>query len=152
LGLNDKRSPWYTQKKAYIFRRETFIINEEGVHDGIQFKLKNIYDVQCDFPIYHLTHETVDSMMNRHMSYWKGEAILPKEIDLNKSFKVFLRKFMKILIKKRIYLIGWDGLMLAFTYISYFMLSFIYQWERKNSNASSIYNQIREDIIKEIEN
>ena len=91
-------------------------------------------------------------MMNRHMSYWKGEANLPKEIDLNKTLKLTIRKFLKILFKNKIYLIGWDGVMLALTYISYFMLSFVYQWERKKSNAPQKYKKIREDIINEIEN
>jgi len=152
LGVNDKKSPWFTEKKVYIFRKETYLINDEGVHDGIQFKFKNLYDVKCDFPVYHLTHETVHSMMNRHMSYWKGEAVLPRNINLNKAFKLFVRKFFKVLFKNRIYLIGWDGIMLAFTYISYFMLSFVYQWEKKKSTASNTYNKIREDIINEIEN
>jgi hypothetical protein len=152
LGINHKNSPWYTEKKAYIFRRETYLINTEGVHNGIQFKYKNIYELECDYPVYHLTHETVDSMMNRHMSYWNGEAILPKEINLRKSFNLTVRKFLKIIFKNRIYLIGWDGIMLAFTYVSYFMLSFVYQWEKNKSNASFRYKKIREDIINEIEN
>lgn len=152
LGINHKSSPWFTETKAYIFRKETYLINEEGVHDGIQFKYQNLYEIKSDFPVYHLTHETVDSMMNRHMSYWKGEANLPKVINLEKSFKITIRKFFKILFKNRIYLIGWDGIMLALTYISYFMLSFVYQWEKKKSHAPQLYNKIREDIISEIEN
>jgi hypothetical protein len=91
-------------------------------------------------------------MMNRHMSYWRGEATLPYEIDLNISLRLVLRKFFKILLKDRTYLNGYDGIMLSFTYISYFMLSFVYQWERKKSNASMTYKEIREKIISEIEN
>jgi hypothetical protein len=152
LGLNSNRSPWHTQSKAYIFRKETYFINAEGVHNGIQLNSKKILNLNCDYPIFHLTHESVDSMMSRHMSYWKGEATLPTEIDLNISFRLVLRKFFKILLKDRTYLNGYDGIMLSFTYISYFMLSFVYQWERKKSNASMVYREIREKIISEIEN
>jgi hypothetical protein len=44
---------------------------------------------------------------------------------------------------------GWNGVMLGFAYISYFMLSFVYKWERKYSKADSVYKDIREKILGE---
>jgi hypothetical protein len=91
-------------------------------------------------------------MMSRHTSYWKGESLLPNEIYLKNSFKIVVRKFFKIFFKTRIYTKGWDGIMIAFSYLTYYMMCFVYQWERKRSNAKNIYYQIREELIKEIEN
>lgn len=153
LGINDKSSPWYTESKAYVFRREVLKVNDEGVHDGIQFYPKKVFEIKLktEYSVYHLTHETVSSMMSRHTSYWRGESLLPNEIHLGNSFKIVVRKFFKILFKSRIYTKGWDGIMIAFSYLTYYMMSFVYQWERKRSNAKNIYSQIREEIIKEVE-
>ncbi len=151
LGINSYYSPWYTKSKIYAFRKNALAINLNGVHNGIQYSSNRIFEIKTnmDFCVYHLTHKTVSSMMNRHLSYWEGEAILPLEINLKNTFKDVLKNIFKVLLKRKSFLLGWDGIMLTFSYITYFMMKFVYQWERKRSNAKEKYNEIANNIVLE---
>jgi glycosyltransferase involved in cell wall biosynthesis len=151
LGINSYYSPWYTKSKIYAFRKTALAINYNGVHNGIQYSSGRIFEMNInnDYCVYHLTHKTVSSMMNRHLSYWEGEANLPLEIDLKITFKDVIRNIFKVLLKRKSYMLGWDGIMLSFSYISYFMMKFVYQWERKRSNAKEKYTEIANNIVSE---
>lgn len=153
LGIDSKRSPWHTEQKRYIFRKNALTVNK-GVHDAVRFNSARVYEIKNsnEFCIYHLTHVSVDIMMERHMRYWKGEALYFDDPDLKKPFKKVVREFIKIMFKKKSYLMGWNGIMLSFAFLSYFMMSFVYKWEKKHSNASQVYDKIRNDLTFEWEN
>lgn len=151
LGINSYYSPWYTKSKIYAFRKNALAVNLNGVHNGIQYSSEKIYEMNInnDFCVYHLTHKTVSSMMNRHLSYWEGEATLPLNIDLKLTFKDTIRNIFRVLLKRKSFMLGWDGIMLSFSYITYFMMKFVYQWERKRSNAKDKYLEIANNIVTE---
>jgi hypothetical protein len=56
-----------------------------------------------------------------------------------------------LLFRKKTYLLGWDGIMLMFAFLSYYMMSFVYKWEKKRGKAPEVYNKIRKDILSEWE-
>ena len=153
LGHADNFSPWNTKLKPLIIRKNVIQINKSGVHNAILFNSKRHYKMKESnkYCIFHLTHETVDIMMERHIRYWRGEAA-SETMTLKTSLKNILGSFKKVFFISKSFLHGWNGLALAFAYISYFMMSFVYKWEKEHSNAPSRYLTIREGIIKEWEN
>lgn len=152
LGLESKRSPWYSELSPKIVKKNAMVLNSDGVHDAVSFKgkeynMKN-HDSYCMF---HLTHESVDKMMSNHTRYWKGEA---NELNINlkqSSFIVF-REFIKVTLRRKTFLMGMDGIMLSFAYLTYFMMSFVYKWEKKRSQSSVKYQEIRRNISNEWNN
>lgn len=152
LGIESKRSPWHTELKSYIFRKKVLKLNN-GVHDAIQFNSTRCYslDKSKEYCIYHLTHSSVDIMMERHLRYLKAEAKYFDEPTLKKPFLKVAKEFLRILIKSKSYMMGWNGIMLSFAFLSYFMMSFVYKWEKKHGNAQDVYKKMRSDILSEWE-
>jgi glycosyltransferase involved in cell wall biosynthesis len=152
LGIDSKRSPWHTDQKRYVFRKTALTLNM-SVHHAIKFNSERNYEIKnsSEFCVYHLTHESVNIMMERHIRYWKGEALYFNDSDLKNSFKKVVKEFMRVIFKKKSYLMGWNGIMLSFAFLSYYMMSFVYKWEKKYGNAPAVYKKMRNDIIAEWE-
>jgi glycosyltransferase involved in cell wall biosynthesis len=153
LGIDSERSPWHTELKSYVYRNGALEINKDGVHDAVRFTSNRIYKLKKskEHCIYHLTHETVDTMMERHTRYWRGEAFLFHDASLKEPLKKAIKEFLKVIFRWKSFLMGWDGIMLSFAFLSYFMMSFVYKWEKKRGRASEVYDKIRNDLITEWE-
>jgi glycosyltransferase involved in cell wall biosynthesis len=154
LGLETKRSPWYSEVHPVVFRKKCVKIDYNSIHgpflmDGVRhYKMPN----STKYCMYHLTHETVDGMMERHIRYCRIEGqITSKDISLWIVFKGLLRSVFEVLFKKKSLLLGWDGIALSLAYVMYSMLSFLYIWEKKKSKASEEYLNIRNNVFNEWE-
>ena len=149
LGFDDVRSPWHSKLNPIVVRKNAIFIDQNEVHSAIQKRGKHykfkFHEIEC---MYHLTHETVDSMMERHIRYWRGEANA-SDVNLNKSLKGLIKEFVKVCFYKRTFFSGKDGLMLIFAYMSYYMMSYVYKWEKVRGNAYLNYLQIRNNINDE---
>lgn len=153
LGINDKRSPWGTAKWRDMIRKDSIKINYNGVHGALSVTKERDYFInpKCGF-MSHLTHVSVDMMLERHIRYWRTEGKCYEETSLWPAFRHFLRS-IKDIIKFRTLLMGWDGIAMTFAYVSYYMLSFLYCWEKmKNGAAKKRYNILREKSIEDWEN
>jgi glycosyltransferase involved in cell wall biosynthesis len=143
LGVDSKRSPWHTDYNPIVFRKSDVYINSNEVHGALKSNGVTIILRQCNnFPMYHLTHESVEKLMQRHLRYWEGEA---KIKNLKQSIKEILISLFNILFKKKTYLLGYKGIALMFAFLSYKMMSFVYKWDY-NNDTESYYNDIREKI------
>lgn len=153
LGIETKRSPWYSSHAALVFRKSVMSINKTGVHDALQLNSNRRYSIKNSDTIcmYHLTHATVDGMMERHIRYCRGEATASEKESMGRAFLIVLRSIFTTVFVRRSFLLGWKGVMLSCAYISYFMMAFVYKWEKKNSVAKSTYETIQSDILKEWE-
>jgi glycosyltransferase involved in cell wall biosynthesis len=151
LGINSKRSPWHTQYSPKVIRKDCIRINLKGVHNVVDYTGKE-YKIprSVENQMFHLTHESVDTMMERHVRYWKGETKM--EIDLSKDFKHITKEIFRILFLKKTFLLGRDGIAIAFAYLSYFMMSYVYRWEKKYSKAKENYSSIRSKINNQWKN
>ncbi|RVT75846.1 glycosyltransferase [Flavobacterium sufflavum] len=149
LGLESKRSPWYSELSPKIVKKSSIIIDKTGVHNAAQF-IGNCFNLKNsdEFSMYHLTHETVDIMMERHIRYWRGEAN-NNEVSLNKSAITVLKEFVKIIFIRKTFLMGKNGIMLMFAYLSYYMMAYVYKWEKSQGNSSNEYMRIRSVILND---
>lgn len=154
LGINEKFSPWYEKtSKITVFRKSVYEINPKSVHsanviNSNRIHVLNLNDISYSFS--HLTHPNMDHMMNRHLNYIRTESEMFNEKTLSKPLKDVFKAFYHTIIRRKTIFNGYDGLALAFSYISYYMLLFVYKWE-KNRGGNIIYKQIREDILREWE-
>ncbi|WP_343304440.1 glycosyltransferase family 2 protein [Chitinophaga niabensis] len=147
LGLDIKGSPWFSKVCPMVFRKSRLRVDKADVHAALKFEGSSYtMPESTKYCMYHLTHENVDIMMERHLRYWRGEAIGAEKEDLKVQFKQVLNAFFRLTFIKRSFMYGWDGIMLAFAFITYQMMSFVYKWEKKRGNAAQVYQNIREEI------
>ncbi len=153
LGLETKHSPWYSKLHPAVFRKRVAKINED-VHGALTFNTERHYYMPIstyDY-MYHLTHATVDSMMERHLRYCRAEArLFSSQLPLRNALKPILRSILRLVFRRKSYLMGWDGITLGIAYMSYWMLRFIYIWELRRSNAPQKYQKIRDSIMHDWE-
>jgi hypothetical protein len=152
LGIDSKRSPWYSELNPVVLRKSAFVINSDEVHAAVkrigkEYKF-NYHPVEC---MYHLTHESVDIMMDRHLRYWRGEVKV-ENVSLNDSIKTVFKSAFRLFFLKRLPLLGRDGFMLLFSFLTYQMMSYVYKWEKAKGNATERYKEIKNNILNEWEN
>lgn len=152
LGLETPRSPWYSELSPSLLSRKNVIrIDPESVHGAIYFDTKRHYDMRNSekFCMYHLTHSSADIMMDRHMVYCRAEARLyPKDKSLKAAFVDVFRGLYVLLVKRRTFMMGWNGAALGLAYLSYWMLRFVYIWEARVPRASETYAKIQAEMEK----
>lgn len=152
LGLETPRSPWYTALNSHlVFRKSTVRVDENSVHGAVSFATLRHYELpdSDEACMYHLTHSGVDGMMERHAMYCRAEGrLFPADRPLSRPFIDIFRSLYLVLVKRRSFMMGWDGVALATAYVSYWMLRFVYIWEKRRSRAPETYAGIRADIAK----
>lgn len=151
FGIRDvKRSPWCAAHKEWMYKRDV-VKTSHVVHKEMYHTSDKIYTMPYSETenLFHLTHETMNSFLERHIRYTRAEAnnYNDEKIALRSSFKDFLGSIKEVCFKRRSYLKGWDGVALGLAYISYFILKFLFIWERFRGDGSTIYNKIRSEII-----
>lgn len=152
LGIDSKRSPWYTELNPVVLKKSAFIIDANEVHGAVK-KMGKEYEIKYDSDIcmYHLTHETVDIMMDRHLRYWRGEA-KADNISLDDSIKTVFKSAFRLIFLRKLPLLGRDGFMLLFSFLTYQMMSYVYKWEKTKGNAPEKYKEIKYNILREWKN
>ncbi len=157
LGIIDKHSPWSSiPLKAYLFKKSAVVFSEE-VHKEISFKPgSKIYKMKKNDKeaVFHLTHENLDTFFERHIRYTKAEAEREKYNHFGLS-KVTVEMFAAILwmiFYKRIFLLKKDGCTLFIAFLSYFMMKYLYIWEKQNKLKNKPYELKRKEILNEWEN
>ena len=151
LGIGDKFSPWYCELAPSVFRKKIMKINPLSIHGAVIHDSKKVYKMQKSNEecIYHLTHETLNIMNDRHLIYWNAEAKYSSDsVRLKTYFNDILRAVKAVFFKKTFFC-GWKGIVLALSYVSYYIFKFLYVWEKRYSNAPQTYKNIRESIIKD---
>lgn len=147
LGIDDERSPWHADHGMRAFRNGNYeIVN--NVHAAIIHKNNKSYTISCEFGyMYHLTHVTVDMMLDRHTRYWRGEAMMYNEKSLIPAFTNIWNAIKETVKRRKTFLLGWDGIALTLAYVSYYMFSFLYIWEyRRGRKAVEEYEKLRKNV------
>ena len=145
LGVSSRRSPWYATFKNTCIRKTALKLSTE-VHKETGYYgdrvCKQLLDL--DSYLYHFTHEKVETLFERHNRYTKQEAKASFErgdLNLRSEFNALIKAFAYLVIKKRVFMMGWDGIAMGLAYLSYFMMRFLYTWERLQGLDSGVYSQ-----------
>ena len=150
LGVNHTKSPWYGKRRRLAFRKSTIRINSNSVHGALSIKATKEVMVEGEGYMYHLTHATADQMMENHIRYWRGEASGFKEDTLIQPKRLIFLQLKNDLLRG-VFWNGWDLFALGCAHVAYFLMSFVYIWEKKKSHASELYQQLRDDNFKQWE-
>lgn len=146
LGVDSRKSPWYSELNPVVLRKSSILIDITQVHGAVKRVGREYkFEYNSNECMFHLTHETVDIMMDRHLRYWRGEAV-SNEISLDDSIKRVFKSLFKLIFIKRLPMLGKDGFMLIFSFLTYQMMSYVYKWEKNNGSAPQIYAEIRRKI------
>lgn len=152
FGIRSKRSPWTNPRKCTLIRRSVLKLSSE-LHNEIGYSSDKIFDMPYigeDEVLYHCTHKDADDFFSRHMRYVDYEAKYFKEVhndlQLRKPFIDIFRAIANVLIKRRSFMLGWDGVALGLAYVSYFIMRFIYVWDLKKGSGSKVYLELRKKI------
>jgi glycosyltransferase involved in cell wall biosynthesis len=151
LGLETRRSPWYSKVRPVVFRKRVVKIHHDSVHAAVDFDTKRHYKManSTEHCMYHLTHETVDIMMEHHLRYCRAEGrLFPPDSSMGKAALSIPIAIYQVFVQRKTFLMGWNGISLGAAYLSYFLLRFVYIWEHRHSEAPNVYQQIRSSILR----
>lgn len=150
FGIRDsKRSPWHSTAKRLLLKKTALKLSKI-VHKEYSTVSKNIYKMEfsADENLYHLTHENMSSFFERHNRYTRLEAELfdDEKTALKECFKEVIHSLKFVVLKKKSYLLGWDGVALGLAYISYFIMKYLYVWEKFRCKGPLVYADIRKKM------
>jgi hypothetical protein len=149
MGIYESWSPWYSKATLAATKIACISINKGEVHSALNADVKRCYSIKTDNDnesYIRLSHESADSVIDRCRRYWIGEATSPEPLSV--PLKIVMRKFIRLLIFKRTFFRGKAGIALAFSFLSYFMISYVYRWDYQFSNTDEKYQKITDDILK----
>lgn len=148
LGIYEKYSPWYEERDIKIVKTACVSVKEGSIHNSRSFSIKTIYKITSkdpDVAYYHLTHESARGIIDRHSRYWKGEASSPE--SLSAPLRIVIRGTIKFLLFKRTFFKGPAAIALAFSFLSYYMMTYLCKWDYLYGNTDLIYNNLRYKIL-----
>ncbi|MGZ4970755.1 MAG: glycosyltransferase [Methylobacter sp.] len=152
LGILSRKSPWTAVRKYTLIRKSVLKLSNK-LHNEIGYSSDKIYDMPFlgdDELLYHCTNRDADDFVNRTIRYTRYEAEHDESPDRNRaltrSFIDVLKSVFTVVFRRRTFLLGWDGVALSLAYMSYFMLKFIYVWDRHRVNGNTIYPELRKKL------
>lgn len=149
LGQCEKYSPWYAEYSSKIVKTESVKLNLGSVHNVFTSARKSIYKLEIknkNAAYYHLTHEDAEGILVRHSRYWRGEA--NSTIPLSSDIRLILKKLAQLIFIKRTFFKGYAAIALAFSYLSYHMMTFVFKWDKQYGEGRERYDQIRKEVVK----
>ncbi len=152
LGIIDKHSPWYFPLKPWLCKKSVLVTKNE-VHREVSFSSNRIYKMKKSNTeaMFHLTHQDLDSFFERHLRYTKAET---KKYDskvkgLLTALKEMFLAIIWLIFYKRVWLLGWNGIALAFAFLSYYMMKYLFIWEKFEGKGAGKYKKLQDSILKE---
>ena len=151
-GVNSRNSPWTDLRKYTLIRRSVLRLSTK-LHQEISWETDRIYDMPLRAPeevFYHCTNRDADDYFSRQIRYTRYEAQHNGtgygNQELRKAFYQIIKAIGVVIVKRRTFILGWDGVGLALAYISYFIMKFIYVWDSHRDNGNVIYPILRKKI------
>jgi glycosyltransferase involved in cell wall biosynthesis len=149
LGIRDKKSPWHSERKNLLMKKSALKMTNI-VHQERSLASNKIYRMEYSDKenLYHLTHENLEAFFERHHRYTRLEAGLfhEEKSALKGSLKEVWTATKFVLFKKKCYLLGYDGMALGLAYISYFIMKYLYVWEKFRCKGATVYDELRAEM------
>ena len=148
LGCCGKYSPWYAEYMNKIFRVSTLSINLDSVHAVLTPTSSRLYQIPFTEPkvaYYHLTHQSAESVIERNVRYWKGEASSSE--PLSQINKTIARTVIRFVFLRGGLFRGKQALALFYSFLSYFMMAYVCKWEYQYGKIESTYAALQKEIV-----
>lgn len=158
LGINDRRSPWFAgynnwtlayKKDALQFGNQ---VHEEIKVNSTQTWKLNFSKEEHSQGFLHLTHQDATSAIERSVRYCSTAEPLKyhNEKDALKSVRgEMLKSIVKIVFREKTWMLGWDGLAIICNYMIYYMMKYLFVWDKFRCKGTERYRDMAEGILKE---
>jgi glycosyltransferase involved in cell wall biosynthesis len=147
---SENRSPWHSTRKHLLMKKSALKMTNV-VHHERSLASNNIYRMEFSEKenLYHLTYENMETLFERHHRYTRLEAgmLSDEKSALKGSLKEVYKALKVVLFRKKCYLLGFDGVALGFAYISYYIIKYLYVWEKFRGKGSTVYSDIRAEML-----
>jgi (heptosyl)LPS beta-1,4-glucosyltransferase len=150
FGIRSKnRSPWHSTRKHLLMKKSALRMTDVPHHER-SLSSNNIFRMEYSEKenLYHLTYENVETLFERHHRYTQREtAMLDDEKSaLKGSLKEVYKALKVVLFKKKCYLLGFDGVALGFAYIAYYIIKYLYVWDKFRGKGPTVYSELRAEM------
>lgn len=152
LGIHDKHSPWYIPTKKRLFRKSV-VQTRNKVHREVFFTSKRVYKMRPNNveAMFHITETSMDAFFARVIRYCHAEPTKypSRAKGLWISFWEIMLYLGWLIIVKRVFMLGWNGIALGLGILVYQASKFLYIWEKYRDNSHQ--NELQQNIIMEWE-
>jgi glycosyltransferase involved in cell wall biosynthesis len=152
FGIHSKHSPWHMPTKKSLFRKSVVRTRNE-VHRETYFTSKRIYKMRPNDTeaLFHLTHPTMDFFFKRTLQYCHAEPTkYPNRTSgLCKTFGEVILAVGWLIMYKRVFMLGWNGIALGLGFLVYYATKFLYVWEKFHGDPG--YEEIKLRLVREWE-
>jgi (heptosyl)LPS beta-1,4-glucosyltransferase len=151
FGIKDRRSPWFKTHEDKLARKSVVSVSDR-VHYERGSNSSRVYRMpdSDDEILYHLTHRNIDVFLEHHNRYCKLETDQYSDpSSIKEAFRDILRACKLVFLEKRSYKLGTDGLALGVAYISYFMIKYLFIWQKFRGRGEKTYSEIRDRLAKQ---
>lgn len=157
LGMNNKHSLWFAGYNNWpIAYKKSSLELTSRVHEEKNISSDKVYTVQFAKDeqhqgFLHLTHQTVESAIERTLRYCRTGEIykyVDEKVAFRQSLKDIIKGYVKIFFINRTWLLGWDGIAIICSYLTYFMLKYLYIWDKFRGPNDNAYEDIMNDVLQ----
>lgn len=152
LGIRSNNSPFFRSYKYTLIRKSKLRLSNK-LHHEISYNSNKIYKIPIiddEAVLYHCTHRNVDSLLGHIIRYTKYEATYDSSLSRNQNLALSLKEIIKaillVIVRRRAFVLGWNGLALSFGYIGYFVIKFLFIWEQNHENGNKVYSELRDKV------
>jgi glycosyltransferase involved in cell wall biosynthesis len=153
FGIKDRRSPWYSKWEQKLARKSA-ISFADRVHEERGVTSTRVFAMDPDEVeiLYHLTHRNLDTFFEHHLRYCKLET---RKYDFPESLREIRKEIWAacklVFIRRKTYRIKDNGWALGLAYISYFIMKYLFVWQKFYGRGEETYQRIRETLESEAE-
>ena len=150
FGIKDKRSPWYNTRENKLARKSAIRFSDR-VHEERGTSSTKVYYLpeNEEEALLHLTHRNLDIFFEHHLRYCRLETQKYSDpSELKKAWREVLQACKLVFLKKRTYRLGEDGLALGIAYISYFIMKYLFIWQKFRGRGEVEYARIKEELAR----
>lgn len=151
FGIKDPRSPWYATREDKLARKSVIRFSDR-VHEERGTSPSKTYSLPSDEgeELLHLTHRNLDVFFEHHLRYCRLEA--DKYVDeggMKAALGEILKACKTVFLDKKSHKMGPDGMALGIAYISYFMMKYLFIWQKFRAKGDEAYRDIKRRILGE---
>lgn len=148
FGIKDKRSPWYNTRENKLARKSVIKFSDR-VHEERGTSSKRVYslpDSETEV-LAHLTHRNLDTFFEHHIRYCRLETNkYDDESGIDKVWKEIIKACKLVFLERKTYKIKDDGMAIALAYISYFIMKYLFVWQKFRGKGEQNYKKMREEF------
>ena len=155
FGLHYDRSPWHTSHKHNLIRRSELMLSNKlhSEFSSTSNRIFNIPPLRQEVKLIHCTHRSLDDYLDKTIRYTKYEGRFYGKTSNNKAlqsaFKDILKSVYITTIRKKSFLLGWNGVALGLAYMCNYILKFLFVWEFINEENK--HYKLRDDLVSQWE-